>query len=370
MELGLFLNPGHRPGTPVRDAVNRDLELIRWSEDLGYKDVWVGEHLTVPWESCPAPDLLIAQAFRETSQIRIGPASLNLPLHHPAMVAHRIAYLDHLSGGRLNLGIGASGTATDWQLFGIDGAAGDHRRMMWESLDAILRLWSDPGPYESTGEFWTINKPGPMFDGLLGFHLEPLQNPYPPISISGLSPASPTLRICGERGFAPLSIAFNADYLAGHWNSVVAGAEEAGRTASRDNWGVAWEVFVAETDEEAIRLCLRGGLGAYLADFWLPLMKSVGLVGMYKSDPDMADSEVTPEYFLRNSALVGSVDTVVEKIAAAVEVTGGFGTLIQTGHDFLSDPASTRASMEMLAHEVMPRVNHTETTKVESPTVV
>jgi alkanesulfonate monooxygenase SsuD/methylene tetrahydromethanopterin reductase-like flavin-dependent oxidoreductase (luciferase family) len=369
MKLGLCLNPGHRPGTPIRDAAEWDLQLIRWADELGYSEAWIGEHLTVPWESCAAPDLLIAQAFRETSQIRIGPASLNLPLHHPAMVAHRIAYLDHLSGGRLNLGIGASGTLTDWQLFGIDGASGQHRRMMWESLDAIVRLWTDPDPYQSTGEFWTVNKPGPVFDGLLGFHLEPFQKPYPPISVSALSPSSPTAKACGERGFAPLSIAFNTDYLNGQWAAVSTGATEAGTTADRSGWGVVWDVFVADTDEEAIQICLEGGLGTYLREFWLPLMADVGLLDMYKSDAGLPDSAVTPEYFLRNSALVGSVSTVTEKVVSAARATGGFGTLIQLGQDFSADPGPMRTSMELLALEVLPRVNAITTAEAVSEAV-
>jgi alkanesulfonate monooxygenase SsuD/methylene tetrahydromethanopterin reductase-like flavin-dependent oxidoreductase (luciferase family) len=86
-------------------------------------------------------------------------------------------------------------------------------------------------------------------------------------------------------------------------------------------------------------------------------MAEVGLIAMYKGDPEMADSEVTPEYFLRNAAIVGSADTVVEKIEAAQEATGGFGTLIQFGADFSDDPAPLRASMEALAGEVLPRVN-------------
>jgi alkanesulfonate monooxygenase SsuD/methylene tetrahydromethanopterin reductase-like flavin-dependent oxidoreductase (luciferase family) len=357
MRLGLFLNPGHNPAKPTVDAVAWDLELVRWAEELGYNEVWIGEHLTVPWESCPAPDLFIAQALRETTRIRIGPASLNLPLHHPALVAHRIAYLDRLSGGRLNLGIGASGTATDWRLFGIDGAAGDHRKMMWESLDAVVRLWTDPEPYVWQGEFWAVNKPEPMFDGLMGFHMAPLQGPHPPISVSGLTPESPTLRECGARGLAPLTLAFSLDYLAGQWASVAAGAASAGRIANRDDWGIAWDVFVAETDDEAIRACLEGGLGDYLDKFWLPLVKQVGLVTMYKNDPAMSDAEVTAEYFLRHCAMVGSVDTVVDKLAAAVDATGGFGTLIHIGHDHAADPGPMRASMELLAREVMPRVS-------------
>lgn len=357
MKIGLCLNPAHRPGTPVIESSEGDLQLVRWAEELGYSEVWFGEHLTVPWEGCPAPDLSIAQALRETDEIRLGTASLNLPLHHPAMVAHRVAYLDKLSGGRLNLGLGASGTLTDWQLFGVDGLEGENRTMMWESLDAILRLWSDPEPFEHEGEHWTITKPAPLFDGLLAYHQTPLQDPHPPISVSGLSPESPTLKAGAERGYAPLSLALNTDYLNGHWAAVTAGAEAAGLTPDREQWGVVWDVFVAESDDEAVRLCLEGGTGAYLEDFWLPLTADVGLIDMYKGDPGMANSEVTPEYFLRNASIVGSVDTVVEKIEAVSAATGGFGTLIHYGHEPGPKPEATRASMELLATEVMPRVN-------------
>jgi alkanesulfonate monooxygenase SsuD/methylene tetrahydromethanopterin reductase-like flavin-dependent oxidoreductase (luciferase family) len=86
-------------------------------------------------------------------------------------------------------------------------------------------------------------------------------------------------------------------------------------------------------------------------------VKEVGLLGMYKTDPEMADSEVTVDFVIRNSAMVGSVDTVVERIAASVERTGGFGTLLQLGSDFSSNPGAMRQSMELLAGEVMPRVN-------------
>ena len=117
------------------------------------------------------------------------------------------------------------------------------------------------------------------------------------------------------------------------------------------------EVFVAETDQEAIRHCLAGGVGAFLEGYWLPLMKGVGLLGMYKTDPEMPDSEVTPEFVLRTAAMVGSVDTVVERIETVSDATGGFGTLLQLGHDFAATPEPLRASMELLGAEVMPRVN-------------
>ena len=124
MDIGLFMFPGHRPETPIGPGADWDLELIRWADELGYSQVWIGEHFTVPWEPCPAPDLLIARAIDQTAQIRLGAGSHSLPYHHPAMLAHRVAYLDHLSKGRLNFGIGASGTPSDLHLYGIDADAG------------------------------------------------------------------------------------------------------------------------------------------------------------------------------------------------------------------------------------------------------
>lgn len=355
MQVGLFLYPSHRPGTPFREGAERDLEMIRWADELGYGEVWIGEHFTVPWEPCPAPDLLIAMALDQTSRIRLGAGSHNLPYYHPSILAHRVAYLDHLSGGRINFGAGASGTPSDLHMFGIDAASGQNRKMMLEALDAIVRLWTEPAPYESSTEYWTLNKPELAFGGRTGFHLAPLQDPHPPISISGLSPKSDSLRLCGERGYMPLSLAFNDDYLAGHWTSISAGAESAGREPDRSLWRVVRDVFVAETDEEAMRLCLEGGIGSFLEDYWLPVIQSVGLLGMYKQDPAISDAEVTPAYVLKHSAMVGSVETVVRKIEEASEASGGFGTLLQLGHDFAKDSAPLRQSMELLVTEVMPR---------------
>lgn len=359
MDLGVFMYPGHRPDQPLADGAEWDLQLIRWADELGYGQVWIGEHYTVPWETCPAPDLLVAQALKETDRIRLGAGSHNLPYYHPAALAHRVAYLDHLSRGRLNFGIGASGTLSDLYLFGVDGEAGENRKMMWESLDAIIRLWTDPEPYEWEGEYWKVNKPGPMYGGILGFHVYPFQKPHPPISVSGVSPNSSTLKAAGERGFIPLSIAFSDEYLGGHWASYAEGAKAAGLRPERDKWGIVREIFVAESDEEAVRLCLEGGVAEFLEGYWLPVVTANKLLGMYKTDPDVPDSEVTVEYILRNSAMVGSVDTVAEKIERSAAAVGGFGTLLQLGADFSSNPGALRQSMELLANEVMPRVNRT-----------
>src|SRR3954454_4688699 len=140
MELGLFAMPAHPPERDLKAGVDFDLEVIRWLDELGYAEAWVGEHHTVPWEPNPAPDLLLARAFADTKNIRLGPGGFLLPFHHPAELASRISMLDHLSQGRLNFGVAASSIPTDWTLFNVD--AGAIRDMTHESLDIILKLWS------------------------------------------------------------------------------------------------------------------------------------------------------------------------------------------------------------------------------------
>src|SRR5256885_1098522 len=76
---------------------------------LGFEEFWSGEHNSMVWNPHPSPDLLVVEGFRQTKHIRIGPGGFCLPYHHPAELANRIAMLDHLSGGRLNVGFAASG---------------------------------------------------------------------------------------------------------------------------------------------------------------------------------------------------------------------------------------------------------------------
>src|SRR6266566_6232399 len=109
MKLGLFLMPSHPPERDFKAGQEWDLEMLRVADRLAYDEAWIGEHFTSPWEPNPAPDLLVAQALMQTKTMRIGPGGFLLPYHHPAELANRVAMLDHLSQGRLNFGVAASG---------------------------------------------------------------------------------------------------------------------------------------------------------------------------------------------------------------------------------------------------------------------
>ncbi len=357
MEIGFFSMPSHPPERDLREGHEWDLQHIRWADELGFTEGWIGEHHTAPWEPHPAPDLLVIEGLRQTENIRLGPGGFLLPYHHPAELANRVAMMDHLSQGRLNFGVAASGLPSDWQMFNVDGMSGQNRDMTREALDMILRLWSDEAEFDYEGQYWHITKGAEMF-GFLRPHLAPLQKPHPPIGVAGLSKNSDTLKLAGERGFLPMSLNLNPAYVGSHWDAVEEGARRTGRTPGRREWRMVREVFVAETDEEAWRLSVDNMMGRMMGDYFLPLLGNFGFLEFLKHDQDVADSDVTPAYCAKHNWLVGSPATVAEKLETVYNDVGGFGQLLLFCFDYAHNPEAWHTSMGLLMNEVLPRVSH------------
>ena len=89
--------PFHRVGENPTLALERDLELIEWLDDLGFDEAWIGEHHSGGWETIASPEVFIATAAGRTRNIRLGTGVVSLPYHHPYMVANRMVLLDHLT---------------------------------------------------------------------------------------------------------------------------------------------------------------------------------------------------------------------------------------------------------------------------------
>jgi alkanesulfonate monooxygenase SsuD/methylene tetrahydromethanopterin reductase-like flavin-dependent oxidoreductase (luciferase family) len=356
MKFGLFTMPSHPPERSLKDGHEFDLATFRWLDELGYEEIWIGEHHTAPWEPHPSPDLLIAQSLKETNNIRIGPGGFLLPYHHPVELANRVAFLDHLSDGRLNFGVAASGLPSDWELFQVDGMSGQNRDMTREALDIILKMWSED-QFEFHGKYWNVKKGGEMF-GFLKPHIKPLQQPHPPIGVAGLSKNSDTLKMAGEHGFMPMSLNLNPAYVGSHWDAIEEGARKGGRTADRGEWRMVREIFVAETDKEAWELSVNGPMGRMMREYFLPLLSNFGFLEFLKHDPSVPDSDVTPEYCAEHNWLVGSPATVAEKIEKVYADVGGFGQLLVFGFDYAETPEVWRNSLEMIRREVAPKVAH------------
>ena len=355
MEVGVFMMPSHPPERDLRAGYEWDLEHIALCDRLGFSEAWIGEHFTTPWEPNPAPDLLIAQALLRTERIKLAAGAHLLPYHHPAELACRVAFLDHIAKGRFMFGVGAGGFPGDWNYFNVDGMNGENRLMTREALDIILKLWDGDEPFEYRGKYWNVNRIEPMFEGRARFHFKPFQKPYPPIGIAGLTPRSDTLEMAGEFGFMPLSLNLSKDYLRDHWASVVRGAERAGRAARREDWRVVREVYIAETDAEARKLALNGMMARAYRDYLLPLFTNFRLLSVFKHDQSVADSDVTPEYLVDHNWLVGSPQTVASKLAQMQDDSGGFGTLLVINFDFMDEHSAWTNSQQALMQEVLPQ---------------
>ena len=104
MKYGMFMMPSHPPERELYTAHQWDLDCLQMADELGFSEAWIGEHFTSPWEPIPAPDLMIAQALMRTKNIKLCTGVHLLPYHHPAELACRVAYLDHMAQGRFMFG--------------------------------------------------------------------------------------------------------------------------------------------------------------------------------------------------------------------------------------------------------------------------
>ena len=356
MEVGFFTMPLHPPGSDYTKTLDDDLEQLVVLDELGYKEAWIGEHFTSVWENIPAPDLFIARALGMTKNIVLGTGVTCMPNHNPFMIAHRIALLDHLAHGRFHWGVGSGGFIGDFQVFGFDPDTGEHRSMARDAVDVVLKIWDDPKPGVYEHKWWRFTIPEPIDDIGLGFHLKPYQKPHPPIGVAGVSPKSETLLLAGERGWIPMSINLvPSSQLATHWEAVQEGAAKAGRIADRSIWRIAREVYIADTTEEARKEALEGVLTRDFERYFKPLLSEMKVLSLMKEDPDMPDSEVTPEYLVDNIWVVGSPDDVTEKLRRLYNDVGGFGVLLAMGHEWQPRDKWVN-SMTVLAKEVMPRL--------------
>src|SRR6476469_9314234 len=196
---GMFIMPFHDPAKPPAQCYDEDLELVVRAEELGFTEFWIGEHHTMKYENIVMPEIFIARALGETKTIRLGPAPVCLQQHHPAHVACRLAFLDHLAKGRLNLCFGA-GSVTSGMEPKNAAAMGD------EAISAILQLWSSDPPYHFDGKHWSIHlEKNVDTETGIGYVPKPYQQPHPPIAIPGMSRSSPSMKMAARRGYQPFS---------------------------------------------------------------------------------------------------------------------------------------------------------------------
>ena len=354
MKVGTFMMPLHPPEKDRTQTFEEDVECVIWADELGFSEAWVGQHHTAGWEPIPSNDVFIAHMLPQTKNIRLGTGVTIITQHHPANVAVRLAYLDHLAKGRLNVGFGQGGVPTDWALFDLP----DPRTqglMTLEAMDIVLKLWQEDGPFEFKGDYWNVKLDEKVPELGLGQILQPYQKPHPPIAMSIVREESMAATTGGRRGFIPISINMApAHKVKRQWELYCEGALEAGREPDRSEWRISRSIFVGESDAEAREHALNGAFAASLV-YLRGMLTLARMQDLLKWDPEMPDEAVDAEYIIDNIAIVGSVDTVTRKLQDLYDLTGGFGTLLMIGHDW-DDKAKMRRSMELMAKEVIPQL--------------
>jgi alkanesulfonate monooxygenase SsuD/methylene tetrahydromethanopterin reductase-like flavin-dependent oxidoreductase (luciferase family) len=356
MRLGLFMMPVHPAARSFTDTLAEDTEKSLLADVLGFDELWLGEHFSASTEPIPSPLMFFARLLPLTKHVTFGTAVINLPNHHPAIVAAEVAQFDHMSRGRFMLGIGPGGLASDFELFEVGDAALRGRKFL-EAIDFIERIWAQDPPFDLKGEFWTVRMQNAVVPELgFGFMPKPFQRPRPPIHTSISTPDSSSARIAGTRGWGIISGNNAPIYaIASHWKAYSEACRAAGRCPRGEDWRVARNVMVAPTDGEAHdRIFGEGAANRYFYTYMRMALTLAKRLAIIKPRPEMSDEETTPEALMQECVIYGSPRIVLDKLVALRERVGPFGTLLMTGLDW-SGPNEgwERESMRLLAQEVM-----------------
>jgi alkanesulfonate monooxygenase SsuD/methylene tetrahydromethanopterin reductase-like flavin-dependent oxidoreductase (luciferase family) len=370
MRLGYFTMPLHPIGRSATETLHEDREAIILADRLGFYDAFVGEHLTELTENIPSSMLFLATLISDTKTIKLATGTSNLSQSHPVLIASHAALFDHLARGRFIFGIAAGGLQCDAEALGTLGE--DRNKMFAEAIEVILAIWERESPYD-------IDFPGNRYKVSVaktrnpelgrGFLYKPYQKPRPEIVGTVVLPHSKGVIAMGERDFHPLSANFLlAKWLPSHWANYTEGKRKAGLAADPAEWRIARTIFVADDDRVAQRYGCDDASSPYRY-YWRmmgsKIINSRRQVA-FKSDPSQPDSILTDDYLVEKLVIQGTVNKVVDEILELREIAGDFGEIVYAGMDWV-DARLAKRSMELMATEVMPRVNRAIGARAETP---
>lgn len=176
--------------------ISENIEMMEHAEAIGLDEVWLAEHHFTDYGVMPSTQVLAAYLAARTKRIRIGSAVVVLPFHNPVRVAEEFAFLDLLSEGRMDLGVGRGYQPLEFEAYGIPFT--ESRARFDESLEVIRRAWTNDR-LDFEGKHYTFRD--------VPLRPRPMQQPHPPIFGASFSPD--TIKFQAEKGlnllFTPLS---------------------------------------------------------------------------------------------------------------------------------------------------------------------
>jgi limonene 1,2-monooxygenase len=350
MQFGVFLAPFHRVGENPTLALERDLELLEWLDVLGFDAAYIGEHHTAGWETIASPEVFIAAAAGRTRYLRLGTGVVSLPYHHPYMVASRMVLLDHLTRGRVILGVGPGALSSDAYMLGVDPER--QREMMDESLGIIMRLFMETEPITYKTDWFELK------EAML--QLRPYQQPHMPIAIaSAQSPAGP--RLAGKHGATLLSLSVPRDTvrktsLQELWSIAEETAAEYGQTVRREDWHLVVGCHLAESRKEALE-DIRVGSARVITEYFDQTLGN--------EVPRVPFDQIVDFMVEHHQWVVGTPDDCITGIERLQEISGGFGGFMVMVQDWTAREKLLK-SYELLARYVMPHFQGTLSSLIAS----
>ncbi len=310
MEFGYFtLSDNRYPDNP-RDSgqfIDEMLGQSLYAEEIGMHSVWVGEHHFNRRGVLSVPAVFLANVAGATSRVRLGPAVVVLPIHHPIHVAEEWAMLDRLSGGRVDFATGRGYDSHEFGPFNADFQKG--AELFAEGVELLERCWTETEPFDFNGAFYQAEE--------LDVHPKPLQRLFTPFmgSFSKFS-----MEIAAGRDWNLLLAPFASSMIFGGLDRAVEAyrdiCDQKGKPARR----IKCSYFIHIGDSQAERDEARGRLINYFsmagarkktsqggAGTLPPTMQYFAELGKKLVDPQIED-------FDENAILLGPPQQIVDRL--------------------------------------------------------
>ncbi len=332
------------------DLYGRYLDELCYAEALGFDGVVINEHHANAYGNMPSPNLIGAILARQTKRVKIAIVGNALPLYDPpTRVAEEFAMIDVISGGRLIAGMVVGG-GPEYYSNGLNPTYA--REQFYEAHDLIIQAWTRPGPFEFHGAHYQLRYVNPW--------PRPRQQPHPPVWIPGVGSLE-TMEFCARHRYAYMGIPyFHRRVFERNFDSLREACAGQGYAPDPEQLGWLTPVYVSDTDAQAwaeyephlwyfVRRLLEGVL---IVPPGYTTARSMVRLAQARND-FMANCRTRQDIEAGDFALVGSVATVQQKMAALIERygVGNVLALLQLG----TLPADlTRRNMELYAREVLP----------------
>jgi natural product biosynthesis luciferase-like monooxygenase protein len=348
--LHLFENPAEKT---ERQIIREQMELMRAAEELGFDSVWPAEHHFTEYGYCASPALSLAALASETKRIRLGTGVVVLPLNHPLRVAEDYATLDHLSDGRVDLGLGRGYQPLEFERYGVDQVT--TRAQFEEGLEVIRQAWTR-GRVDFEGQHYRFKD--------VPIRPRPVQTPHPPIWMAALSPD--TFELAGRYGCNLLSgtvFGLNREIAASRRSDYYRGLREGGHPTEGRASGCLVMVYVADSIEQARKefadpvMWYMHTIGKYVAP-----EKGRAAIKSYEGYAAFRDhlDSVTWDALLGTDTIVcGDPDHVTERLHELQQVYGFTEVLCWTRLGGLDNRKVLR-SMELMQSKVIPHLRDSQ----------